>query len=82
MVVPGAPLARSGAAGAVIDGAPTDTVKVTVVSGSPADGVLDEEYASAAGLTGAADAVAGDSATPMTAAAVRPRNTNSTSCLL
>src|SRR5580693_5153632 len=76
MVAPGTPPPRFTAVGAVIDRAPTVTVKVTVVAGSPPDGVLDEEYASAAGLSVPAEAAPGDSAIPTTAAAVRMRNTD------
>jgi hypothetical protein len=51
------------------------TVNVTVVLalGSPPDGVLDEEYASAAGRSITAEAAAGYSAMPMTLAAARMR---------
>jgi hypothetical protein len=71
-----APFTASNYPSTVIDRAPTVTVKVTVVSGSPPDGVLGEEYASVVGLSTPADAAPGDSAIPMTAAAVRMRNTD------
>jgi hypothetical protein len=69
MVVPGAPLPRSEEAGAVMDKAPEVTEKVTVVSGSPLPAV--DEFASTAGAAGAAEAMPGVSAMPVTAAAAK-----------
>ncbi len=87
MVVPGAPMSREAVVGAVIVRAPEFTEKVTVVSGSPPEGLLVEECASdvpgstADGLLleecacadgfGAADATPGASAIPVTVAAVK-----------
>jgi hypothetical protein len=73
---PGAAELKFAEPGTVIDSMPTVTVKVTMVSGSPAGGALDEEYASAAGWSIAADAAPGDSAIPMANAAARMRNTD------
>jgi hypothetical protein len=71
MVPPGAPEPRLAAVGAVIVSSPLVTANVTVVLGSPPGG--------AARMTGpavAADAAAGASAAPMTAAALRARPTD------
>ena len=72
MVVPGAPVPRSTVAGAVSDKAPAVTVKVTVVSGSPALGL--DECASTAGPAVAADAATGVSAMPAAAVTARIEN--------
>jgi hypothetical protein len=79
MVVPGAPLPKLAEAGAVIVKAPTVTVKVTVVFGSPALGLLDE-YASTVVPAVAADATAGARPTAVTAATARTLNVVLTIC--
>jgi hypothetical protein len=76
MVVPGALVPRSMVAGAVIESAPELTVKVTVVSGSPALAV--DEYASTPGPADAADAATGVSAMPPMAATTRMENADLT----
>jgi hypothetical protein len=69
MVEPGAPAPRFALTGAVIESAPTVTVKVTVVSGSPGAGLEARAFA-----VTAAEAAVEVSTAPMMAATLRTQN--------